>query len=193
MLKSCGPAKDARGNIARNASISREIVLTPISQGGKLPSEKGVFMRVFNRKSCQISLAFIIVCAAIYGIGYAAPGCCNELQNACFQASSRTQCDVAFGQECRSPLSAQPSQNQISLEFTDCCNPSETCCNAAKGHDSAQSIVFNPHPPQYHENANAIFEFVDPDKIQHKNPTLTNSLINRPSTPLYIQTESFLC
>ena len=193
MLKSCGPAKDARGNIARNASISREIVLTSISHGGRLPSEKGVFMRVFNQKSCQISLAFIIVCAAIYGIGYAAPGCCNELPNVCFQASKRAQCDVAFGQKCRSPLRVQPLQNQISLEFPKCCNSSEACCDAAKNPDLVQTIAFNPHPPQFHENANAIFEFVDPDKNQHKNPTLTNILINRPSTPLYIQIESFLC
>lgn len=150
-------------------------------------------MTVFNWKSCQITLALFVICAAVYGIGYAAPGCCNELPNECFQASKRAQCDVAFGQKCRPSLRVQPLQNQISLEFADCCNPSEACCNAAKGHDLVQSIIFNSHPPQYHDNANTIFEFVEPDKIQHKNPTLTNILINRPSTPLYIQIESFLC
>lgn len=163
--------------------------MTLISYLGRFPSE----MTVFNRKSCQITLAFFVICAAIYGIGNAAPRCCNELPNVCFQASKRAQCDVAFGQKGRSSLHVPPLQNQISLEFAGCCDPSEACCNAEKVHSLAQSIVFNPQPPQYHENANAIFEIINPDKTQHKNPTLTNILIKRPGTPLYIQKESFLC
>jgi hypothetical protein len=149
-------------------------------------------MKISSGKFCQIALAIIISCVAAYGISHALPGYCNEPVNTCVQASGRARCDVTFGIQCKAPFQVQSSENQLSVTSARCSDPSEACCTAAEGRDSAQAVFLNPCPPQYCGKTNTTFEVVDLDNnLKYNLPSHTTVI--RPHTPLYIEIESMLC
>jgi hypothetical protein len=149
-------------------------------------------MRILLGKTWHIILAAIIICAVNYGIGYAIPGCCNELVDTCFQASEREKCNVAFGTRCRTPRKSQPSQSEKSVGSTGCCDVSDACC-MGEGLDPIQSIYFNSTPPHYPVKANTVFNIVSFDNYSRRTQNHTHPPVVHSNTPLYIQIESILC
>ncbi|MBW1778435.1 MAG: hypothetical protein JRI76_09490 [Deltaproteobacteria bacterium] len=153
-------------------------------------------MNTLHRKPIHIAVTAILFCIIYYGIGSAKPICFSEITDKCFQASTRTKCDLMVDFRYGTTVPGQPRQHLLPATTSSCCDPLDTCCKAPESSASipaALNLTRTSDSSDSSGSAHTIATGLDRPEITEHKPAQTHVAILPLKTPLYIQLRSILC